>query len=63
MVKSQENVLSFHPLRKCLNAVILKVELKFQTAPFVGYDFSLFMDNAERLFDESKVIMGIQDEA
>lgn len=34
-------------------------ELEFTTTPYVGYQFTQFMDNAMRLYEESKTIMGI----
>lgn len=31
-------------------------ELEFRTIPYVGYDFSLFEDNVQKLYDESLII-------
>lgn len=36
-------------------------ELEFRKTPYTGYDFSLFNDNAMNLFEESKVIMGMDE--
>ncbi len=39
------------------NGKSIASELEFKTAPFVGYDFSLFADNLDNLFHESEIIL------
>lgn len=36
-------------------------ELKFQKVPYIGYDFSQFSDNLNNLYEESKIIMGLDE--
>lgn len=36
-------------------------ELEFQTVPYVGYNFSQFNDNVMNLYEESKIIMGLDE--
>lgn len=37
-------------------------ELEFRKVPCIGYDFSLFNNSTMNLFDEAKIVMGIDDE-
>ena len=37
-------------------------ELDFHKAPYTGYDFTLFNDSTMTLFEEAKIVMGIEDE-
>lgn len=32
-------------------------ELEFQKAPYVGYDFKLFMKNLDELYEETDIIL------
>ncbi len=37
-------------------------ELEFHKAPMTGYDFTLFNDSTEILFNEAKAVLGLEDE-
>ena len=37
-------------------------ELEFNKVPYTGFDFTLFNDSTMNLFEEAKIVMGIQDE-